>query len=85
MSVNTTFIVADGDDLDIIKDWIQTQLETGSTFKAVKVFVIDEKSAYEFESDVVEITEDEYSLEDFLNEPQEVPNDIDFDDFEEEK
>lgn len=54
MSVHTTFIVADGDDLDIIKDWIQNQLYTGSTFKAVKVFVLEEKSAYEFESEEVE-------------------------------
>lgn len=61
MSTHTTFVIADGDDLDIIKDWIQTQLETGSTFKTVKIFVLEEKSAYEFESEFIEdeIYEDE--------------------------
>jgi hypothetical protein len=48
-----TFVVANGDNLDIIKDWIQEILDSneGSTFKRVKIFIVDEKSTFEFEEE----------------------------------
>lgn len=51
-----TFVVANGDNLDIIKNWIQEELDEckGSTFKSIKVLIIDskdEENIYEFTND----------------------------------
>ena len=46
MSEVKTFFMTNGDNLDIIKDWIQQELDKnkGSTFKAIKVSIIDERN-----------------------------------------